>query len=114
MGNLIWVVVEVLIVIFEYGSVGFVFVFGFVVINIVFLLFLVGDYIIVGNDVYGGIFCLIDVVLKYFGMIFIVVDMCDLVVVEVVIIFIIKVIYLEILMNLLLYIMDIVVIVKFV
>lgn len=70
--------VERLIADLEGGTAGFAFASGSAAINTVFSLFSAGDHFIVGNDVYGGTFRLIDAVLKRFGMTFTIVDTRDL------------------------------------
>lgn len=70
--------VEKLIAQLEIGDAGFAFASGSAAISTVFTLFSSGDHIIVGNDVYGGTFRLIDNVLKRMGLTFTVVDTRDL------------------------------------
>ncbi len=74
--------VEKLIADLEGGTAGFAFASGSAAIDTVFSLFSAGDHFIVGNDVYGGTFRLIDAVLKRFGLTFTVVDTRDLNAVE--------------------------------
>ncbi|MFT8879136.1 MAG: PLP-dependent aspartate aminotransferase family protein [Oenococcus sp.] len=62
----------------EGGTAAFAFASGSAAIHTVFSLFSAGDHIIVGNDVYGGTFRLINQVLKRFGLLFTVVDTRDL------------------------------------
>lgn len=60
-GNFIWVVLEVLLVVVEEGVFVWVFSFGMVVIDCVLWVMLwFGDYVVIFDDVYGGIFWLID------------------------------------------------------
>ncbi|WP_143875435.1 aminotransferase class I/II-fold pyridoxal phosphate-dependent enzyme, partial [Oenococcus oeni] len=66
----------------EEGKAGFAFASGSAAIHAVFSLFSSGDHIVVGDDVYGGTFRLIDQVLKRFGLEFTVVDTRDLSAVE--------------------------------
>lgn len=70
--------VEALIAELEGGTQGFAFASGSAAIDTVFSLFSAGDHFIVGDDVYGGTFRLIDTVLKRFDMTFTVVDTRDL------------------------------------
>ncbi|AZN76604.1 cystathionine gamma-synthase [Lactobacillus acidophilus] len=65
---------EKLIAQLEHGVAGFAFSSGSAAIATVFALYSKGDHFIVGNDVYGGTFRLINQVLKRFGMKFTVVD----------------------------------------
>jgi len=73
---------EVLIAEIENGTDGFAFASGSAAIHTVFSLFSAGDHIIIGNDVYGGTFRLVNKVLKRFGLEFSVVDTRDLTAVE--------------------------------
>lgn len=66
----------------EGGVAGFAFASGSAAIHAVFSLYSQGDHFIVGKDVYGGTFRLINKVLKRFGMEFTVVDTRDLQAVE--------------------------------
>lgn len=68
---------EKLIAQLEGGTAGFAFASGSAAIHAVFSLFSQGDHFIVGSDVYGGTFRLINKVLKRFGFEFTVVDMRD-------------------------------------
>lgn len=68
---------EKLIAQLEDGTAGFAFASGSAAIHAVFSLFSQGDHFIVGSDVYGGTFRLINKVLKRFGLEFTVVDMQD-------------------------------------
>ena len=56
--------VEKLIADLEDGTAGFAFASGSAAIDTVFSLFSAGDHFVIGNDVYGGTFRLIDAVLK--------------------------------------------------
>ncbi|MCG0730536.1 trans-sulfuration enzyme family protein [Lactiplantibacillus plantarum] len=111
-GNPTRAAVEALIATLEHGSAGFAFASGSAAINTVFSLFSAGDHIIVGNDIYGGTFRLIDAVLKHFGMTFTAVDTRDLAAVEAAITPTTKAIYLETPTNPLLHITDIAAIAK--
>lgn len=73
---------EKLIAQLEHGKAGFAFASGSAAIHAVFSLFSAGDHFVVGSDVYGGTFRLINKVLKRFGLTFTVVDMRDLTAVE--------------------------------
>ena len=73
---------EKLIAELEHGTVGFAFASGSAAIHATFSLFSQGDQFVVGSDVYGGTFRLINKVLKRFGFEFTVVDMQDLEAVE--------------------------------
>ncbi|KRL04320.1 trans-sulfuration enzyme family protein [Liquorilactobacillus oeni] len=66
--------VEKLIRDLENGTAGFAFASGSAAIHTIFTLFSAGDHIIVGNDVYGGTFRLINSVLKRLGLQFTTVD----------------------------------------
>lgn len=70
--------VESLIADLEGGQAGLAFASGSAAIHTIFSLFSAGDHFIVGNDVYGGTFRLIDGVLKRLGLMFTVVDTRDL------------------------------------
>ena len=61
---------EKLIAELEHGVAGFAFSSGSAAIHAVFSLYSQGDHFVVGSDVYGGTFRLIDAVLKHFGMTF--------------------------------------------
>ncbi|GMA67168.1 cystathionine gamma-synthase [Leuconostoc gelidum subsp. gelidum] len=74
--------VEKLIADLESGVAGFAFASGSAAISTIFTLFSSGDHIIVGNDVYGGTFRLIDSVLKRQGLTFTIIDTRDLNAVE--------------------------------
>lgn len=69
---------ESLVTTLEGGVAGFAFASGSAAIHTVFSLFSSGDHIIIGNDVYGGTFRLVNKVLKRFGLEFTVVDTRDL------------------------------------
>ncbi len=99
--------VEALIADLEGGSDGFAFASGSAAIDTVFSLFSAGDHVVIGNDVYGGTFRLINSVLKRFGMTFTVVDTRDLEAVENAITDKTKAIYLETPTNPLLRVTDI-------
>jgi cystathionine beta-lyase len=99
--------VEKLIADLEGGTRGFAFASGSAAIDTVFSLFSAGDHFIVGNDVYGGTFRLIDAVLKRFGMTFTIVDTRDLDAVAAAITPATKAIYLETPTNPLLKVTDI-------
>lgn len=73
---------EKLIAELEHGTAGFAFASGSAAIHATFSLFSQGDHFVVGSDVYGGTFRLINKVLKRFGLEFTVVDMQDLEAVE--------------------------------
>ncbi|WP_439426002.1 trans-sulfuration enzyme family protein [Oenococcus alcoholitolerans] len=81
-GNPTRTALEKLAAAIENGSDAFAFASGSAAIHTVFSLFSSGDHIIVGNDVYGGTFRLIDKVLKRFGLKFTVVDTRNLQAVE--------------------------------
>lgn len=66
----------------EEGTAGFAFASGSAAIHAVFSMYSAGDHFVVGSDVYGGTFRLINKVLKRFGLEFSVVDMRDLDAVE--------------------------------
>ncbi|ANZ60951.1 trans-sulfuration enzyme family protein [Secundilactobacillus paracollinoides] len=104
--------VEALIADLEGGTAGFAFASGSAAIDTVFSMFSAGDHFIVGNDVYGGTFRLIDSVLKRFGMTFTVVDTRDLNAVEAAITPATKAIYLETPTNPLLKVTDIAAVAK--
>lgn len=69
---------EQLIAELEGGVAGFAFASGSAAIHAAFTLFSAGDHIVVGKDVYGGTFRLINKVLKRFGLEFMTVDTSDL------------------------------------
>lgn len=56
--------VEKLIAELEGGTAGFAFASGSAAIDTVFSMFSAGDHFVIGNDVYGGTFRLIDAVLN--------------------------------------------------
>lgn len=99
--------VEKLIADLEGGVAGFAFSSGSAAINTVFSMFSAGDHFVVGNDVYGGTFRLLDTVLKRLGLTFTVVDTRDLTAVENAIQENTKAIYLETPTNPLLHVTDI-------
>ena len=81
-GNPTRAALEKLIAQLEEGEAGFAFASGSAAIHAVFSLFSAGDHFIVGSDVYGGTFRLINKVLKRFGLEFTAVDMRDLTAIE--------------------------------
>lgn len=81
-GNPTRAALEKLMAELENGTAGFAFASGSAAIHAVFSLFSSGDHFIVGKDVYGGTFRLINRVLKRFGLEFTVVDTQDLTAVE--------------------------------
>lgn len=91
----------------EHGVAGFAFASGSAAIHAVFSMYSAGDHFVVGSDVYGGTFRLINKVLKRFGMEFSVVDMRDLAAVKAAIKPNTKALYLETPTNPLLQIADI-------
>lgn len=99
--------VEKLIADLEGAVAGFAFSSGSAAINTVFSLFSAGDHFVVGNDVYGGTFRLLDTVLKRLGLTFTVVDTRDLSAVENAIQENTKAVYLETPTNPLLHVTDI-------
>ncbi|USS85582.1 PLP-dependent aspartate aminotransferase family protein [Fructilactobacillus myrtifloralis] len=66
----------------EVGTAGFAFSSGSAAIHAVLSLFSAGDHIIVGNDIYGGTFRLINQVMQRFGIEFSTVDTTNLAEVE--------------------------------
>lgn len=99
--------VEALIADLEEGTAGFAFASGSAAIDTVLRLFSAGDHLIVGNDVYGGTFRLIEQVLKREGLLITTVDTRDLAAVEAAITPATKAIYLETPTNPLLHVTDI-------
>ncbi|GMA47757.1 trans-sulfuration enzyme family protein [Tetragenococcus muriaticus] len=99
--------VESLIADLEGGQEGLAFASGSAATQTIFSLFSAGDHFIVGNDVYGGTFRLIDGVLKRFGMTFTAVDTRDLAAIKQAITPNTKAIYLETPTNPLLHVTDI-------
>lgn len=77
-GNPTRLALEKLISDLEGGVAGFAFASGSAAIHTVFSLFSAGDHLVIGSDVYGGTFRLVDKVLKRFGLEFTVVNMQDL------------------------------------
>ncbi|WP_034996326.1 PLP-dependent transferase, partial [Liquorilactobacillus vini] len=73
-GNPTRLAVENLIADLENGTAGFAFASGSAAIHTAFSLFSAGDHIIVGNDVYGGTFRLINTILTRLGLEFTAVD----------------------------------------
>lgn len=69
---------EALVADIENGTNAFAFASGSAAIHAAFSLFSAGDHIVIGNDVYGGTFRLVNKVLKRFGLEFTVVDTRDL------------------------------------
>lgn len=76
---------EILIVELEGGSYGFVFSLGLVGIYVIIFMFGFEDYILLGDDVYGGSFCLLDKVFVVNGLSYMIVNVSDLLIIEVVI-----------------------------
>lgn len=70
--------VENLIAELEQGTAGFAFASGSAAISTIFSMFSMGDHIVIGNDIYGGTYRLIDQVLKKQGLTFTLVDTRDL------------------------------------
>lgn len=81
-GNPTRAALEALIDDLEGGVAGFAFASGSAAIHATFSMYSAHDHFIVGSDVYGGTFRLINKVLKRFGLEFTVVDMQDLAAVE--------------------------------
>ena len=81
-GNPTRLALEKLISDLEGGVAGFAFASGSAAIHTVFSLFSAGDHLVIGSDVYGGTFRLVDKVLKRFGLEFTVVNMQDLAAVQ--------------------------------
>ena len=81
-GNPTRAALEKLMAQLEEGVAGFAFASGSAAIATVFAMYSRGDHFIVGKDVYGGTFRLINQVLKRFGMTFTVVDTRDLAAIE--------------------------------
>jgi cystathionine beta-lyase len=106
-GNPTRLAVEKLIAELENGAAGYAFASGSAAIHTVFSLFSAGDHIVVGNDVYGGTFRLLNTVLKRQGLNFTAVDTRDLTAVASAITPKTKAIYLETPTNPLMHISDI-------
>lgn len=106
-GNPTRAALEALVAEIENGTNGFAFASESAAIHAAFSLFSAGDHIVVGNDVYGGTFRLINKVLKRFGLEFTVVDTRDLKAVESAVQENTKAIYLETPTNPLLHVSDI-------
>ncbi|WP_281164991.1 trans-sulfuration enzyme family protein [Liquorilactobacillus sicerae] len=106
-GNPTRLAVESLIADLENGTAGFAFASGSAAIHTAFSLFSAGDHIIVGNDVYGGTFRLINTVLTRLGLEFTAVDTRNLTAVTQAIKANTKAIYLETPTNPLMHISDI-------
>ncbi|WP_125768420.1 trans-sulfuration enzyme family protein [Companilactobacillus furfuricola] len=81
-GNPTRAALEALVADIEEGTNAFAFASGSAAIHAAFSLFSAGDHIVIGNDVYGGTFRLVNKVLKRFGLEFTVVDTRDLDAVE--------------------------------
>lgn len=81
-GNPTRAALEHLIAALEDGSAGFAFSSGLAAISTAFSMFSQGDHIIVGSDIYGGTFRVINQVFKRFGLEFTAVKMNDLAAVE--------------------------------
>lgn len=81
-GNPTRAALEALVADIEEGTNAFAFASGSAAIHAAFSLFSAGDHIVIGNDVYGGTFRLVNKVLKRFGLEFTVVDTLDLDAVE--------------------------------
>ncbi len=77
-GNPTRAALEALVADIENGTNAYAFASGSAAIHAAFSLFSAGDHIIIGNDVYGGTFRLVNKVLKRFGLEFTVVDTRDL------------------------------------
>lgn len=106
-GNFICYVLEMVIVDLENGMCGYVFVFGLVVIFIVLELLDKDSYLVVVDDVYGGIYCLLEnVCCCSVGLQVSWVKFDDLVGIEVVICFDMCMIWVEMFINLLLKFVD--------
>lgn len=99
--------VEALVAEIEGGTAGFAFASGSAAIATVFSMFNAGDHIVVGNDVYGGTFRLLDQVFKRLGLSFTAVDTRDLDAVTAAITPDTKAVYLETPTNPLLHVTDI-------
>lgn len=106
-GNPTRLAVENLIADLENGTAGFAFASGSAAIHTAFSLFSAGDHIIVGNDVYGGTFRLINTILTRLGLEFTAVDTRNLTAVAKSIKANTKAIYLETPTNPLMHISDI-------
>lgn len=111
-GNPTRFALEELVADIEQGKRGFAFASGSAAIHAAFSLFSAGDHIVIGNDVYGGTFRLVNKVLKRFGLEFTVVDTRDLKAVEAAIQKNTKAIYFETPTNPLLRITDIAAVAK--
>lgn len=81
-GNPTRAALEKLIADMEGGVRGFAFASGSAGTHTIFSLFSQGDHIIVGDDVYGGTYRLINKILKRLGLTFTVVDTSDLTTIE--------------------------------
>ena len=81
-GNPTRTALEKLIANIEEGQYGFAFSSGLAAISTTFAMYSQGDHIIVGSNIYGGTFRLIDHVFNRFGLKFTAVDMRDLSAIE--------------------------------
>lgn len=97
---------EELIAELENGSRGLAFASGSAAIHTVFMMFSKGDHVVVGNDVYGGTFRLLNTVLNQLGLEFTAVDTRDLAAVKAAIKENTKALYLETPTNPLLHVSD--------
>ncbi|MCR1901036.1 trans-sulfuration enzyme family protein [Ligilactobacillus apodemi] len=97
---------EELIAELENGSRGLAFASGSAAIHTVFMMFSKGDHVVVGNDVYGGTFRLLNTVLNRLGLEFTPVDTRDLAAVKAAIKENTKALYLETPTNPLLHVSD--------
>ena len=97
---------EELIAELENGSRGLAFASGSAAIHTVFMMFSKGDHVVVGNDVYGGTFRLLNTVLNRLGLEFTAVDTRDLAAVKAAIKENTKALYLETPTNPLLHVSD--------
>lgn len=97
---------EELIAELENGSRGLAFASGSATIHTVFMMFSKGDHVVVGNDVYGGTFRLLNTVLNRLGLEFTAVDTRDLAAVKAAIKENTKALYLETPTNPLLHVSD--------
>ena len=97
---------EELIAELENGSRGLAFASGSAAIHTVFMMFSKGDHVVVGNDVYGGTFRLLNTLLNRLGLEFTAVDTRDLAAVKAAIKENTKALYLETPTNPLLHVSD--------
>lgn len=84
-----------------------VFVSGMSVVDVVLCTLEVGDYVVCLDDVYGGVFCLYNMILVWYGLLFIYVDSLFLEWVVEVICLEIKMVWIEILINFLFKVSDV-------